>query len=155
MHQVSEDYASIPNDLVSLGFVPPNREAALQEAGVVRVLSNVLRQLSSGGGAAKIDMEGLISELREMTRSYGNLFQIPPYFAYILRAFTVLEGIGLSSDPDYAIVQECYPTLAQRLFVVSAALVTTPIHFVPLVTPPPSLSPSLTLPWLWQPFTRL
>jgi predicted unusual protein kinase regulating ubiquinone biosynthesis (AarF/ABC1/UbiB family) len=62
-----------------------------------------------------------------MTSSYGNLFQIPPYFAYILRSFTVLEGIGLASDPNYAIVQECYPTLAQRLFVVPALLPSPPL----------------------------
>ena len=32
------------------------------------------------------------------------------------RAFSTLEGIGLSIDEDYAIVQECYPYLARRLF---------------------------------------
>jgi aarF domain-containing kinase len=42
-------------------------------------------------------------------------FVIPPYFALILRAFGVLEGIGLAADPDYAIVEECYPYLAKRL----------------------------------------
>ena len=28
-----------------------------------------------------------------------------------------LEGIGLSIDESYAIVQECYPYLAKRLFM--------------------------------------
>ena len=45
----------------------------------------------------------------------GNLFQVPPYFAYIAKAFGVLEGIGLKSDPDYAIVGECLPYVSQRL----------------------------------------
>ena len=31
------------------------------------------------------------------------------------RAFATLEGIGLSSDPNYAILQECFPYLAKRL----------------------------------------
>ena len=31
------------------------------------------------------------------------------------RAFATLEGIGLSSDPDYAILKECFPYLAKRL----------------------------------------
>ena len=53
-------------------------------------------------------MNGLVAE-------YGNLFQLPPYFAYIARAFGVLEGIGLTADPDYAIVQQCLPYIAQRL----------------------------------------
>lgn len=45
-----------------------------------------------------------------------DVFQIPPWIAYILRTFTVLEGVGLSQDPNYSITQECYPFLARRLF---------------------------------------
>ena len=115
-HLVSQDYASIPRDLVALGFVPEGKEALVEEAGVVRVLSTVLRQLASGGGAASLNVDQLIGELSSMTREYGNLFRVPPYFAYILRSFSVLEGVGLQADPGYAIVQECYPYLAKRLF---------------------------------------
>lgn len=32
---------------------------------------------------------------------------MPSYFALILRAFSVIEGIALRVDPQYAIVQEC------------------------------------------------
>jgi len=115
-HLVSEDYDAITGDLVALGFVPKGREAEIREAGVVSVLASVLKQLAGGGGAKKINVEGLAGELSNLTASYGNLFQIPTYFAYILRAFSILEGIGLASDPDYAIVQECYPYMARRLF---------------------------------------
>ena len=45
----------------------------------------------------------VISEMNGLAGTYGNLFQLPPYFAYIARAFGVLEGIGLTVDPDYAI----------------------------------------------------
>jgi predicted unusual protein kinase regulating ubiquinone biosynthesis (AarF/ABC1/UbiB family) len=40
---------------------------------------------------------------------------IPPYFALILKAFSILEGIGLEADPDYAIINGCYPYLSKRL----------------------------------------
>ena len=30
------------------------------------------------------------------------------------RAFATLEGIGLSSDKDYAILSECFPYLVSR-----------------------------------------
>jgi len=33
--------------------------------------------------------------------------------ALILRAFSVIEGIGLGVDPDYAIVKECFPYLSR------------------------------------------
>jgi hypothetical protein len=50
-----------------------------------------------------------------LTQSYGNLFRLPPYFAYIARAFGTLEGIGLAANPDYSIVNECLPYISQRL----------------------------------------
>ncbi len=54
-----------------------------------------------------------MSELEELGSSYP--FSIPPFFTLILRAFSVIEGIALGVDPDYAIVQECFPYLARRL----------------------------------------
>jgi len=44
-----------------------------------------------------------MSELEALGRDYP--FSIPPFFALILRAFSVIEGIALRVDPDYAIVQ--------------------------------------------------
>ena len=40
---------------------------------------------------------------------------MPSYFALILRAFSVIEGIALRVDPKYAIVQECFPYISRRL----------------------------------------
>merc|ERR1711966_439568 len=50
------------------------------------------------------------------SRRNRELFALPPYVLYVARAFSTLAGIGLSVDEDYAIVQECYPYLARRLF---------------------------------------
>merc|ERR1712176_713704 len=113
---VAEDYVEIPKDLVSLGFIPRGKENAVDDQGVVRALSKVFRNLAKGGGAKGINVSDLATEVQFIQRKYGNIFQIPPYFAYILRAFSVLEGIGLQNDPKYAIVQECYPYIARRLF---------------------------------------
>jgi len=38
--------------------------------------------------------------------------QLPPYFVLILRAFGTLEGLGLSVDENYAILDECFPYVA-------------------------------------------
>ena len=114
-HLTSKDYAKVPGDLVKLGFVPEGKQKAVLEAGVVDVLSSVYTKFAGGGGAAKIDVNQVISEMNGLAGTYGNLFQLPPYFAYIARAFGVLEGIGLTVDPDYAIVGECLPYISQRL----------------------------------------
>jgi aarF domain-containing kinase len=44
-----------------------------------------------------------------------SLCRIPPYFALIIRAIGVLEGIALVGDPEFALVDEAYPYIAKRL----------------------------------------
>ena len=114
-HLTSKDYDKVPQDLVKLGFIPAGKEAVALESGVVSVLSEVYTEFAGGGGAAKINVNNVISKLSGLSDTYGNIFQVPPYFAYIAKAFGVLEGIGLSSDPNYAIVGECLPYISQRL----------------------------------------
>lgn len=83
------------------------------EAGLVEPLGAVLTQLSKGGGAKGINIDDVTRQLEDLTREYP--FQIPSYFALILRAFSVIEGIALRVDPGYSIVQECFPYIARRL----------------------------------------
>jgi predicted unusual protein kinase regulating ubiquinone biosynthesis (AarF/ABC1/UbiB family) len=44
----------------------------------------------------------LAADLAQITFDYP--FRIPPYFALIIRAIGVLEGIALVGDPEFAIV---------------------------------------------------
>lgn len=62
-----------------------------------------------------MDVNKVIADLQELTAEKGNLFRIPPYFAYIAKSFSVLEGIGLTNDAKYSIVNECLPYVSQRL----------------------------------------
>ncbi|KAI5068073.1 hypothetical protein GOP47_0016418 [Adiantum capillus-veneris] len=112
-HLVNADYGLVAEDLVKLGFVPPELVDPEKTVSVVPQLSRVLGELVQGGGAQKINFQQVIEDLSAMSRDY--VFVIPPYFALILRTFSVLEGIGLAADPDYAIVQDCYPYLCKRL----------------------------------------
>lgn len=45
----------------------------------------------------------VMAELETLGKVYP--FSIPPFFALILRAFSVIEGIALTVDPNYSIVQ--------------------------------------------------
>lgn len=104
---------------MKLGFVPPGKEKVILEQGVVDTLASIYGQWAKGGGAAKVDVNAVFSQLQGLVEKYGNVFILPPYFAYIARAFGVLEGIGLSTDPDYAILGECLPYISQRLLADS------------------------------------
>ena len=76
------------------------------------MLVRMEEQLASEG----VDVKGVTNVMEEMSKRNRELFALPPYVLYVARAFSTLEGIGLSIDEDYAIVQECYPYLARRLF---------------------------------------
>ena len=114
-HLTSRDYAEIPRDLLLLGFIPQDKADLIDDSGIVEVLADIYGAWSSGGGAAAINVNKVIAQLQDLTAEKGNLFQIPPYFAYIAKCFSVLEGIGLSNDPKYSIINECLPYVSKRL----------------------------------------
>jgi len=115
-HITARDYAKLPSDLVKLGFVPEGQTAAALDAGVVDLLAATYAKRAEGGGFANFDVPALFDELRSLSADAGgSIFQIPPYFAYIAKAFATLEGIGLSADPTYSIINETLPYIAQRI----------------------------------------
>jgi len=154
-----EDYDSIPQDFINLGFSPADvTPERLKNSGITEGIAFSFKQLSKGGGPKQIqkrvkeefqdrygndlsdeelrsaaradmmvqmekqlekegvDVKGVTNVMEEMSRRNRELFQLPPYVLYVARAFSTLEGIGLSVDENYAILQECYPYLARRLF---------------------------------------
>jgi len=66
-HLVSGDYEPVPRDLVSIGFVPEGKEQEVQQSDVVDVLASVYGQWAGGGGAAKIDVNRVFSEIQELS----------------------------------------------------------------------------------------
>jgi hypothetical protein len=114
-HLTSADYAEVPNDLLLLGFIPKDKADLIKDSGVVEVLADIYGAWTSGGGVAAINVNQVVAQLQDLTATRGNLFQIPPYFAYIAKSFSVLEGIGLSNDPKYSIINECLPYVSKRL----------------------------------------
>lgn len=114
-HLTSRDYAEIPRDLYLLGFVPADKEDVIEDSGVVDVLADIYGQWTDGGGMQTINANEVLSQMQDLAATRGNLFQIPPYFAYIAKSFSVLEGIGLSNDAKYSIIEECLPYVSNRL----------------------------------------
>jgi len=64
----------------------------------------------AGGGAKSINFQALSSDLAYIT--FTQPFRIPPYFALIIRAISVLEGIALVGNPSFAIVDEAVSRLS-------------------------------------------
>ncbi|KAG0564360.1 hypothetical protein M758_8G100000 [Ceratodon purpureus] len=108
-HLIHRDYEAIVEDFVMLDFIPQG----VNLAPIMPVLAKVFDQALEGGGAKNINFQDLAADLAQITFDYP--FRIPPYFALIIRAIGVLEGIALVGNSDFAIVDEAYPYIAQRL----------------------------------------
>merc|ERR1719174_1509112 len=88
----------------------------IKQNGVVDFLTYTYTTWGSGGGASKLDVPALLSQVQDLASETENgLFQVPPYFAYIAKSFSVLEGIGLSVEPNYSIVSETLPYISRRI----------------------------------------
>ena len=108
-HLIHRDYDEIGNDFVSLDFIPRGTDTR----PLIPALSRVFDAALAGGGAKSINFQALASDLAEITFNFP--FRIPPYFALIIRAISVLEGIALVGNPEFAIVDEAYPYISRRL----------------------------------------
>jgi len=108
-HLIRRDYELIVEDFVTLQFIPKGADLR----PLLPALSRVFDAALDGGGAKNINFQDLAADLGQITFDYP--FRIPPYFALIIRAIGVLEGIALVGDPDFAIVDEAYPYIAGRL----------------------------------------
>ena len=90
--------------------------AELEEQGFMDGFASVLSNLSDPGKGADTGSR-LDAERRRKVRALNEQvkFRLPPYFVLILRAFSVIEGIALKVDPQYAIITETFPYLSRRL----------------------------------------
>jgi len=110
-HLIHRDYGAIVKDFVKLDFIPEG----VNLEPILPVLAKVFDQALEGGGAKNINFQELAADLAQITFDYP--FRIPPYFALIIRAIGVLEGIALVGNPEFAIVDEAYPYIAQVCFL--------------------------------------
>jgi aarF domain-containing kinase len=108
-HLVHRDYSRITQDFAQLGFIPPGSDLSAIQPALERVFDAAL----AGGGAKGINFNDLSADLAAITFQFP--FRIPPFFALTIRAIGVLEGIALSSNKDFALVDECFPYLARKL----------------------------------------
>jgi aarF domain-containing kinase len=93
-HLINRDYSEIGQDFINLDFIPKGTDTA----AIVPALTKVFDVALAGGGAKSINFQELAADLAEITFEYP--FRIPPYFALVIRAISVLEGIALVGNPN-------------------------------------------------------
>ena len=133
VHLINRDYELIGEDFINLDFIPRGTDTS----PIVPALARVFDAALAGGGAKSINFQELAADLAEITFLFP--FRIPPYFALIIRAISVLEGIALVGNPQ---VRHISPNLAPHLH--KSRRLASPAASLPLALPH-TLSPTLTV----------
>lgn len=105
---INRDYQSLARDFVSLGFLTPDTDIQPIVPALEKVLGNAM-----GEAVGDFNFKTITDEFSELMYEYP--FRLPAKFALIIRSLITQEGLALSLNPDFKIVEVSYPYVSQRL----------------------------------------
>ncbi|MEN9542212.1 MAG: hypothetical protein RLZZ459_2303 [Cyanobacteriota bacterium] len=108
VHLVNRNFGKLSKDFVSLGFLAEDVNLEPIVPAFEQVFGQALEM-----GVSRMDFKAVTDDLSGVM--YRFPFQVPPYYALIIRSLVTLEGIALSVDPDFKILGAAYPYFARRL----------------------------------------
>ncbi|RZM75254.1 ABC1 kinase family protein [Leptolyngbya iicbica] len=108
VHLINQDYAALANDFVKLGFLTPDTDIE----PIIPALETVLGE-ALGAKVRDFNFKTITDRFSELMYEYP--FRVPAKFALIIRSLVTQEGVALSLNPDFKIVDIAYPYVARRL----------------------------------------
>ncbi|PPS42753.1 AarF/ABC1/UbiB kinase family protein [Chroococcidiopsis sp. TS-821] len=108
VHLVNKDYNELAADFVKLGFLTPDTNIC----PIVPALEAVLGE-AIGQSVGDFNFKSITDSFSELMYDYP--FRVPAQFALIIRSLVTQEGIALSLNPNFKIVEVSYPYVARRL----------------------------------------
>lgn len=110
VHLVNRDFTALSQDYVRLGFL----SAEVNFAGITQALAKVFNP-PPGQSLTEMNFKDLTDQLSQIMFDYP--FQVPAYYALIIRSLVTLEGIALSVDANFKVLSVAYPYVANRILV--------------------------------------
>jgi predicted unusual protein kinase regulating ubiquinone biosynthesis (AarF/ABC1/UbiB family) len=116
VHLINRDFDGLARDFVKLEFLTPDTDLT----PIIPAFSAVFNgnMGTSGTNVADLDFKSITDQLSGVMYEYP--FQVPAYYALILRSLVTLEGIAVVVDPDFKVMSKAYPYVAKRLLTDSA-----------------------------------
>jgi predicted unusual protein kinase regulating ubiquinone biosynthesis (AarF/ABC1/UbiB family) len=105
---INQDYNSLAEDFVRLGFLTGDVDIQPIIPALERVLGNAI-----GQSVGDFNFKTITDDFSELMFEYP--FRVPAKFALIIRSLVTQEGLALSLDPNFKIVEVAYPFVARRL----------------------------------------
>jgi predicted unusual protein kinase regulating ubiquinone biosynthesis (AarF/ABC1/UbiB family) len=110
VHLVNKDYTDLAEDFVKLGFLTPNTNIAPIVPALEAVLGDAISK-----NVQDFNFQTITDQFSELMYEYP--FRVPAKFALIIRSLVTQEGIALSLNPNFKIVEVAYPYVARRLLM--------------------------------------
>ncbi len=114
VHLINKDYEQLGQDYVNLGFLSPEVEMIPIVSALESVLGDIMTEKVS-------DFNFKVVTDRFSNLMYTYPFCLPAKFALIIRSVITQEGVALSMNPEFKIVQVAYPYVARRLLTDESA----------------------------------
>lgn len=108
VHLVNKDYTELAKDYVNLGFLTPETDIRPIVPALEALLGNAI-----GQSVGDFNFKSITDSFSELMYEFP--FRVPAKFALIIRSLVTQEGIALSLNPDFKIVEVAYPYVARRL----------------------------------------
>ncbi len=105
---INKDYNGLARDFVQLGFLTPDVDITPIIPALEKVLGNAI-----GESVADFNFKTITDEFSELMYDYP--FRVPAKFALIIRSLITQEGLALSLNPRFRIVEVSYPYVSRRL----------------------------------------
>jgi predicted unusual protein kinase regulating ubiquinone biosynthesis (AarF/ABC1/UbiB family) len=114
VHLINKDYESLAANFIKLGFLTADTDIRPIIPALERVLDNAI-----GQSVGDFNFRTITDDFSELMYEYP--FRVPAKFALIIRSLITQEGLALSLDPDFKIVEVAYPYVAKRLLTGESA----------------------------------
>ncbi|AHB89499.1 ABC1 family kinase-like protein [Thermosynechococcus sp. NK55a] len=108
VHIVNREYESLAYDYVHLGFLTPDTDLEPIIPALALVFEDAL-----GASVSELNIQRIFDRLSEVMYEYP--FQVPAYYALIVRSLLTMEGIAMGVDPNFKVLSAAYPYIAKRL----------------------------------------
>lgn len=110
VHLVNRDFESLAHDYVQLDFLSEDTDLRPIIPALASVFENAL-----GASVAELNFKSITDQMSEIMYEFP--FQVPAYYALIIRSLVTLEGIAIGIDPNFKVLSKAYPYVAKRLLV--------------------------------------
>ncbi|KAJ6708523.1 CADMIUM-TRANSPORTING ATPASE-RELATED [Salix koriyanagi] len=108
VHMVNRDYEAMARDYYDLDFLSRDVDVSPIVPALRNFFDDALNYTVS-----ELNFKTLVNGLGAVFYQYP--FNVPAYYALILRSLTVLEGLALYADPNFKVLAASYPYFAKRL----------------------------------------